>query len=108
MMHIRWKPLEAALACVGSVADALLDMRDEESDEGVAESFDLENLFKEVVPNLLNSSGRGPGEQSLEGSALTELFLNRCRFAIPTRSSIRLCEPIRVDVGRDGHQRAIP
>jgi hypothetical protein len=35
-------------------------MRDEESNEGVTESFDLENLFKEVVPNLLNSSGNSP------------------------------------------------
>jgi len=54
----RWKSLEAALACVGSVADTLLEMRDEESNEGVSESFDLEHLFKEVVPKLLNTSGK--------------------------------------------------
>jgi hypothetical protein len=52
-----WKPLEAALACVGSVADALLDGDDEDNGE-LVKSFDLDQLFKEVVPTLLNSSGK--------------------------------------------------
>lgn len=53
----RWKTLEATLACIGSVADGLLDTNDEESNEGVAKSFDLDYLFKEVVPKLLNMQG---------------------------------------------------
>lgn len=49
-----WKALEGCLAAVGAVADSLLDMLDEEKDSGIVESFDLDNLFKNVLPQLLN------------------------------------------------------
>lgn len=45
------------MACVGSVADALLDMKDEVSQLDVTDGFDLDHLFKNVVPQLLNDSG---------------------------------------------------
>lgn len=56
-----WKALEATLAAVGSVADSLLDMQDEEQATGIVESFDFDNLFKNVLPQLLNMTGEPPG-----------------------------------------------
>ena len=93
----RWKSLEAALACVGSVADTLLEMRDEESNEGVSESFDLEHLFKEVVPKLLNTSGKrdmrlGVFAESDRVSVADSPFLQGRAFVFASQYVLTLAE----------------
>jgi hypothetical protein len=45
------------LACVGAVADGLQELLEEERDEGLLPSFDLQTLFDNVVPQLLSMSG---------------------------------------------------
>ncbi len=58
-----WRILEATLASVGSVADSLLDMNEEqEMDEVVdlrqiVEGFGLKRLFVEVIPQLARMQG---------------------------------------------------
>lgn len=46
------------LACVGSVADSLLELTEEEATEGKSKSFNFDPIFNNVVPHLLTVSGQ--------------------------------------------------
>lgn len=83
-----WKALEATLAAVGSVADSLLDMQDEEQATGIVESFDLDNLFKNVLPQLLNMTGESGAFDRSNSSA----WLTTCPCQIyPSCKVAHLC-----------------
>ncbi|KAG6872765.1 hypothetical protein C0995_006804 [Termitomyces sp. Mi166 len=51
-----WRPLEAALAAVGSQAEAILDCIEDEEDSGRQKPIDIEYLLSNVVPSILNLS----------------------------------------------------
>ncbi|GFZ49805.1 hypothetical protein JCM24511_07208 [Saitozyma sp. JCM 24511] len=51
-----WKPLEAALALIGGVADDIRNILDEDVEKGSEKSFDVQYLFDQVVPGLLNQT----------------------------------------------------
>ncbi|KAH7915756.1 armadillo-type protein [Hygrophoropsis aurantiaca] len=60
-----WKPLEAALAAVGSQAEDILNCLEDEQDSGRPKPIDIENLLANVVPALLNQ----PDHPFLQGRA---------------------------------------
>ncbi|KAH7924492.1 ARM repeat-containing protein [Leucogyrophana mollusca] len=51
-----WKPLEAALAAVGSQAEDILNCVEDEHESGRPKPIDIEYLLANVVPSLLNQS----------------------------------------------------
>ncbi|KAJ7610789.1 armadillo-type protein [Roridomyces roridus] len=51
-----WRPLEAALAAVGSQSEAVQDCVEEEQDEGRPKPIDIEYLLSDVVPTVLGLS----------------------------------------------------
>ncbi|KAJ6609355.1 ARM repeat-containing protein [Mycena sp. CBHHK59/15] len=51
-----WRPLEAALAAIGSQAEAVQDCVEDEQDAGRAKPIDIEYLLSDVVPAVLNLS----------------------------------------------------
>jgi hypothetical protein len=53
----RWRPLEAALAAIGSQAEAVLDCIEDEVDSGRSKPIDIEYLLAEVIPSVLTLSG---------------------------------------------------
>jgi importin-9 len=54
---IRWRPLEAALAVVGSQADAIQDCVNDEEDSGRCKPINITFLLSDVVPSILSLSG---------------------------------------------------
>lgn len=54
---LRWKGTEAGLACVGGVAEVLLEQLELEETAGGAKSFDLGHLLMEVIPKYLAAQG---------------------------------------------------
>lgn len=50
---IRWRPLEAALAAIGSQAESVLDCIQDEQDSGRAKPIDIESFLANVIPNIL-------------------------------------------------------
>lgn len=57
-MTYRWKPLEAILATLGGLSDDIRDRLESESDAGESQSIDLGSLFDQVIPSLLDQSGK--------------------------------------------------
>ncbi|KAJ7161233.1 armadillo-type protein [Mycena crocata] len=51
-----WRPLEAALAAIGSQAEAVQDCVEDEQDAGRAKPIDIEFLLSDIVPSVLNLS----------------------------------------------------
>ncbi|KAJ6502647.1 armadillo-type protein [Mycena vulgaris] len=51
-----WRPLEAALAAIGSQAEAVQDCVEDEQDAGRAKPIDIEFLLSDVVPSVLGLS----------------------------------------------------
>jgi hypothetical protein len=51
---IRWRPLEAALAAIGSQAEPVLDCVQDEQDSGREKPIDIENFLANVIPSILN------------------------------------------------------
>ncbi|KAF8079173.1 armadillo-type protein [Lyophyllum atratum] len=51
-----WRPLEAALAAVGSQAEAILDCIEDEEDSGRGKPIDVEYLLSSVIPSILTLS----------------------------------------------------
>ncbi|KAK1923454.1 armadillo-type protein [Papiliotrema laurentii] len=51
-----WKPLEASLACLGAVGDDVRNLLEDDADNHRPASINVNYLFDEVIPNLLNSS----------------------------------------------------
>ena len=49
----RWRPLEAALAAVGSQHEDVLDAIDDKIDSGRGKPIDIESLLANVIPNFL-------------------------------------------------------
>ncbi|GBE77314.1 ARM repeat-containing protein [Sparassis crispa] len=54
--HDWWRPLEAALAAVGSQSDALLDCLEDEELAGRPKPIDIQALLTNVVPSLVSIS----------------------------------------------------
>jgi importin-9 len=52
-----WRPLEAAFAAVGSQAESILEVIEDEQDSGREKPIDLDYLLGNVVPFILTSSG---------------------------------------------------
>ncbi|KIY73361.1 ARM repeat-containing protein [Cylindrobasidium torrendii FP15055 ss-10] len=48
-----WKPLEGALSCVGSQAEAIAECISDEAESGRSAPIDVEYLLKDVVPTVL-------------------------------------------------------
>ncbi|KAI8980578.1 ARM repeat-containing protein [Trametes punicea] len=48
-----WRALEASLAAIGSQAEDVLDVIDDERDSGRAKPIDIESLLTNVIPNFL-------------------------------------------------------
>lgn len=53
----RWRPLEAALAALGSVAEAITDLCEERQEEGQPQPIDIKPMLANVIPSLLLLSG---------------------------------------------------
>jgi hypothetical protein len=54
---IRWRPLEGAFAAVGSQAEVILDISNDEHDAGRPRPIDIEYLLVSVIPSLITLSG---------------------------------------------------
>ena len=54
---LRWRPLEAALASIGSQAESILDCIDDETGSGREKPIDIESLLVKVIPSLLGLCG---------------------------------------------------
>lgn len=57
LFAIRWRPLEGAFAAVGSQAELILDISDDEHDAGRPRPIDIEYLLVTVIPSLITLSG---------------------------------------------------
>jgi hypothetical protein len=57
---VRWRPLEAALAAIGSQAEAVQDCVEDEQDAGRPKPIDIEFLLSDIIPAVLNLSGLLP------------------------------------------------
>ncbi|KAF8641001.1 hypothetical protein AX17_000646 [Amanita inopinata Kibby_2008] len=49
-----WRPLEAALASIGSQAESILDFLEDEQDSGRPKPINIETLLTNVIPSVLN------------------------------------------------------
>ncbi|EKM84237.1 hypothetical protein AGABI1DRAFT_52094 [Agaricus bisporus var. burnettii JB137-S8] len=76
-----WRPLEAALAAVGSQAEAVHDCVQDEQDSGRAKPIDIEHLLANVVPNILGLSQ----EPFLQGRGF--VFASQFAKLLPLQSS---------------------
>ena len=56
-MVLRWRPLESAFAILGSQAEAILDISNDEHDAGRPRPLDIEYILTHVIPSLLTLSG---------------------------------------------------
>lgn len=54
----RWKPLEAALAALGAMADDLRSLAEDEEKAGLPATVNLKHIFDHIVPSLLQQSGQ--------------------------------------------------
>ena len=57
LFPIRWRPLEGAFAAVGSQAELILDISNDEHDAGRPRPIDIEYLLVTVIPSLITLSG---------------------------------------------------
>jgi hypothetical protein len=53
----RWRPLEAALAAVGSQSESVLDCIEDEVESGNAKPIDIDYLLENIIPPILSLSG---------------------------------------------------
>ncbi|KAF8167572.1 armadillo-type protein [Crassisporium funariophilum] len=51
-----WRPLEAALAAIGSQAESVLDCIEDEQDSGRSKPIDIDFLLTNVIPSILGTS----------------------------------------------------
>ncbi|PPQ99515.1 hypothetical protein CVT24_005305 [Panaeolus cyanescens] len=51
-----WRPLEAALASIGSVAETVTDCIEDEQESGRAKPIDIDSLLTNVIPPIVTSS----------------------------------------------------
>lgn len=58
MTLVRWRPLEAALAAIGSQSESILDCIEDEQESGRTAPIDIEYLLVNIVPPILSASGR--------------------------------------------------
>jgi len=61
---LRWRPLEGALAALGSQAEAVLDGIEDEQESGRPKPIDIDSLLVNVIPPILSASGRSKVESS--------------------------------------------
>lgn len=55
----RWRPLEAALAAIGSQSESILDCIEDEQASGRTAPIDIDYLLANIIPPILGASGRG-------------------------------------------------
>ena len=53
-----WKPLEAALAAVGSQAQTILDCLEDQEAGGLEKPIDIDYFLLNVIPSILTLPGR--------------------------------------------------
>lgn len=80
--------MEAALASIGSQAEATLDCVEDEVDSGRAKPIDIESLLADVIPSVLGLSGISYVLSSIFRSYS---FVNHYSFPIPPRERFCLC-----------------
>ncbi|KAF9516008.1 hypothetical protein BS47DRAFT_1371853 [Hydnum rufescens UP504] len=80
-----WKPLEAILAVLGSEADALMQIVEDEQSEGRVRPFEVEYLLVNVIPSLL---------------ALSDYPFLQGRAFVFASSFAKLCRPVDAAVVR--------
>ena len=52
-----WRPLEACLACLGSISEGIIDYCSDEQSDGNPKPIDIESLLSNIIPQLLVLSG---------------------------------------------------
>ncbi|KAM6498769.1 Armadillo-type fold, partial [Amanita muscaria] len=92
-----WRPLEAALASIGSQAEAVLDCMDDETDSGREKPIDIESLLVKVIPSLLGLSEY----PFLQGQGF--VFASRFSRLLPAQTAVQYLEAaIQVIENPDG------
>lgn len=54
----RWRPLEAALAAIGSQSESILDCIEDEQESGRTAPINIDYLLANIIPPILGASGR--------------------------------------------------
>jgi len=54
----QWRPLEAALAAIGSQSESILDCIEDEEASGRTAPINIEYLLANIIPPILGASGR--------------------------------------------------
>ena len=67
---LRWRPLESAFAILGSQAESILDISNDEHDAGPPRPIDIEYLLTHVIPSLLTLSGSWHQSQDDDGTLI--------------------------------------
>lgn len=57
-IYNRWRPLEAALAAIGSQSEAILDCVEDEQVSGRPKPIDIDSLLVNIISPILSTSGR--------------------------------------------------
>ncbi|EAU92368.2 hypothetical protein CC1G_00587 [Coprinopsis cinerea okayama7 len=78
-----WRPLEAALAAVGSQAESILEVIEDEQDSGREKPIDLDYLLVNVVPFILTT----PDKPFLQGRAF--VFASQFSKLLPAQSAVQ-------------------
>lgn len=99
----RWRPLEAALAAVGSQARTVLECIDDEGAAGRPKPIDIESLLANVIPSLLGLSGI----YTVNWLSVSYLSLCEPRMPVLAGSGVRLCKSVCETTSRAAG-RAIP
>lgn len=86
---LRWRPLEAGLAVIGSQAEPVQDCIDDEEASERPKPLDLEYLLAEVIPSLLTLSGESFGKPQ-SGPSTQCRSLGVHRMSIPPREMLGL------------------
>ncbi|ORY34633.1 armadillo-type protein [Naematelia encephala] len=80
-----WKPLEAVLALLGGIADDIRNLLEENKAAQRPKSFDVQYLFDNVIPGLLDRSGDADTP-----------FLQGRAFVFASQYSSLLPEPLKI------------
>ena len=84
MTLARWRPLEAALAAIGSQSESILDCIEDEQESGRTVPIDIDYLLANIIPPILSASGRFL-------IFLTVCLTNKAANRIPFPPGTRVC-----------------
>ena len=100
-----WRPLEACLACLGSISEGIIDYCNDEQSDGNSKPIDVEALLSDIIPQLLVLSG----EELSCFKAFCYIHALRSRLPLLTGPQFRLrisvCEASSSPDGRPIHLR---